>query len=312
MFKKILKFSLVSILTFTWVVAFVPTASVSAAFEVKNCKDFATDAKEISDYTNSIPDSPEKPSILEKCMTEVGSFECNYEPECVAAKSDSQATIDLAMQSSAFVKSIEAALKEAFDKVNFDTLKDTDNMCPPQKDMENKIVVYTEETLEDVKREGLKAEDPRNSIYNCFRNTLCLDRGDGLECETYMNEEPMCSEAIANIEFDSETGTATLKGDSAKKRVSISCEPVQAIIGKDGIDILYTYIGMIYRFGASMVGIIAVIVLVISGIQISTAAGDSKAITDAKTRIFHSILGIAILFLSAIILYTINPTFFVN
>ena len=55
---------------------------------------------------------------------------------------------------------------------------------------------------------------------------------------------------------------------------------------------------------------IAVLIMVISGIQISAAAGDQQAVTNAKNRIVQSLGGLALLFLSGIVLYTINPTFF--
>ena len=73
---------------------------------------------------------------------------------------------------------------------------------------------------------------------------------------------------------------------------------------------IYGYIAMIYQWGASIVGIIAVTVIVFSGIQISAAGGDPEAVTSAKKRILQSLAGIAVLFLSGLILYTINPNFF--
>jgi type IV secretory pathway VirB2 component (pilin) len=69
---------------------------------------------------------------------------------------------------------------------------------------------------------------------------------------------------------------------------------------------------MIYRWGASLVGIIAVTIIIISGIQISASGGDSEAINAGKKRILQSIVGIIVLFLSSLILYTVNPTFFTN
>jgi hypothetical protein len=89
-----------------------------------------------------------------------------------------------------------------------------------------------------------------------------------------------------------------------------SCTYVQLIIGRSGDEILKTYIAVMYRWGASIVGIIAVLVMVISGIQISMDQGGGEQVGAAKTRIMQSLSGLVILFLSALILYTINPTFF--
>jgi threonine/homoserine/homoserine lactone efflux protein len=66
----------------------------------------------------------------------------------------------------------------------------------------------------------------------------------------------------------------------------------------------------LYRWAVSIVGIIAVLLMVFSGIQISTAGGDTGKIDEAKNRIMQSLIAIAILFLSGLILYTINPGFF--
>ncbi len=88
-----------------------------------------------------------------------------------------------------------------------------------------------------------------------------------------------------------------------------SCQKVQWLISSTGAGILKTYVKQIYVFGAGIVGFIAVATIVGSGIQISVS-GATGDITEAKDRITQSIMGIALLFLSALILYTINPTFF--
>ncbi len=91
-----------------------------------------------------------------------------------------------------------------------------------------------------------------------------------------------------------------------------ACYEVQVILSSGGTALIYTYIGMVYEFGATMAGIVAVLIIVLSGIQISASGGDSEAIENAKKRILKSFAGIAVLFLSGLILYTINPTFFTN
>lgn len=89
-----------------------------------------------------------------------------------------------------------------------------------------------------------------------------------------------------------------------------SCSIVERITGESGSDILGKYISALYRWAASLVGIVAVLTMVYSGIQISIAGGDTAKLDSAKHRIMQSIIGLAILFLSGLILYTINPTFF--
>lgn len=91
--------------------------------------------------------------------------------------------------------------------------------------------------------------------------------------------------------------------------LNLGNKEIKAIAGTSGVAFLENYIGAIYQWGASMVGIVAVLNMVISGIQITTAA-DSERSASAKTRMLQSITAIAVLFLSGLILYTINPTFF--
>jgi len=140
------------------------------------------------------------------------------------------------------------------------------------------------------------------NIINCTRNTYCVQRTDklGIECVTTLRktENGGCS------------AEAKTKADDPLNKASLYCQQVQVLKSDSGTDLLFLYIGTIYRWAASVIGIIAVLVMVISGIQISAAAGEQQAITNAKTRIFQSIGGLVLLFLSGIILYTINPTFF--
>lgn len=88
-----------------------------------------------------------------------------------------------------------------------------------------------------------------------------------------------------------------------------ACQKVQWIISSSGAGIIKVYVKMLYTWGASIIGFIAVVVIVVSGIQIS-ASGVSGDISQAKTRIIQSISGLVLLFLSGLILYTINPGFF--
>lgn len=88
------------------------------------------------------------------------------------------------------------------------------------------------------------------------------------------------------------------------------CNEVMVILSKGGTAMIEGYIASIYTWAASLVGLIAVTVIIISGIQIAASGGDSQAVDSAKTRIIKSISGLAVLFLSGLILYTINPNFF--
>jgi hypothetical protein len=88
------------------------------------------------------------------------------------------------------------------------------------------------------------------------------------------------------------------------------CEEVMVILSKGGTTMIEGYIASIYTWAASLVGLIAVTVIIISGIQIAMSGGDPQALDSGKNRIIKSISGLAVLFLSGLILYTINPNFF--
>ncbi len=89
-----------------------------------------------------------------------------------------------------------------------------------------------------------------------------------------------------------------------------TCQRIQVIKATSGVNLLNQYVGLIYLWSAGTIGIIAVLTIVISGIQIMTAGGSGN-IDTAKSRIVQAIFGLVVLFLSGLILYTINPTFFV-
>lgn len=89
------------------------------------------------------------------------------------------------------------------------------------------------------------------------------------------------------------------------------CQRVQVLVAQSGVDLLMSYIGIIYRWAASVIGIISVIYLVWGGFIITTAQDNTGAIDKAKEKILQSIGGLVLLFLSAVILYTINPNFFI-
>jgi hypothetical protein len=90
----------------------------------------------------------------------------------------------------------------------------------------------------------------------------------------------------------------------------VTCQRVQILKAKNGLDLLQQYVKLIYLWSASTIGIVAVLVIVISGIQIM-GSGMKGDITEAKGRIAKALFGLIVLFLSGLILYTINPTFFV-
>lgn len=83
------------------------------------------------------------------------------------------------------------------------------------------------------------------------------------------------------------------------------------ILGADnGNELLTRYARMIYTFLAGVIGIISVLMVIVGGIQVSVGGVNQGAIESGKNRIIAALAGIALLFISSLILYTINPHFF--
>lgn len=89
-----------------------------------------------------------------------------------------------------------------------------------------------------------------------------------------------------------------------------SINGVDQITGNNGTELVGNYITILYKYGASIIGIAAVLIIVVSGIQIIIGGANPEGVNQAKTRILQAILSLVLLFLSAAILKTINPGFF--
>jgi len=85
-------------------------------------------------------------------------------------------------------------------------------------------------------------------------------------------------------------------------------EPLVKIPGvPDGVVDISKYIIGIYDFLLSIVGIVAVAMLIIGGMKYITAAGSGGAVSSAKETIKDALLGLVLALLSAVIVSTINP-----
>lgn len=67
------------------------------------------------------------------------------------------------------------------------------------------------------------------------------------------------------------------------------------------------FIRYIYYFILGIAGVIALIVIILAGLQYTASAGSPDKMMDAKSRIFSALLGLIILFSSYLILNQINP-----
>lgn len=93
--------------------------------------------------------------------------------------------------------------------------------------------------------------------------------------------------------------------------ITVSCKRIGIFFANSGSELLYAYIGAIYRFTATTMGIVCVFIIVWNGFNIATAGDQTAKLDEGKKKIMQSLYGLVILFLSAVILYSINPNFFV-
>ena len=78
----------------------------------------------------------------------------------------------------------------------------------------------------------------------------------------------------------------------------------------NSFDIVYQYVGMVYKWGAVVTGLLAVLMVVVWGVQYMFYGVDPAQKDDAKERITQALLALVLLLLSGLILKTINPAFF--
>ncbi len=158
------------------------------------------------------------------------------------------------------------------------------------KKMEDYIVTILEEEIGGTNKTSVTPSDKAAESMICFRETKCDTTGSGDKQKT--------------------TCVSSYADKCSPQPNKVFCQRVQVLISQSGIDLLMSYLGIIYQWAASVIGIVSVAYLIYGGFLIGTAQDDTSKIDKAKEKIFQSIAGLVLLFLSAIILYTINPNFF--
>jgi len=73
------------------------------------------------------------------------------------------------------------------------------------------------------------------------------------------------------------------------------------------IPYLGEYIVAVYKYGIIIIGVLALVMIIDSGLQWVLSAGNQEKITKAKTGLSNAIFGLIIALLSYTILYVINP-----
>jgi len=152
---------------------------------------------------------------------------------------------------------------------------------PPEDPIEGEIIVLLTESIQS-----------NSGNIPCSRVIECL-RHEANKPQPNTGKRPSGSEADALV-------IAALKENYSQ------C----IIAGKDGLDLLNNYARLVYQWIAGIVGSVCILIIIVSGIQISIGGLSQDEVGSAKERISRSLIGLAVLFLSAFILYSINPIFF--
>ncbi len=160
----------------------------------------------------------------------------------------------------------------------------------------NNIVTIIEEPF-------LTQVAPKQGYVSCFRQTTCAV-GKPADCpyET--------SSSSTNTATGNKTECKSCFVNNCTASNTVTCKRIGVYFANSGTELLYSYVGTIYRWSASTIGIICVFYMVYGGIRISSAGDNSGVIDEAKKKMIQSLQGLVILFASAVILYTINPNFF--
>lgn len=101
----------------------------------------------------------------------------------------------------------------------------------------------------------------------------------------------------------------------AQDRGIMLLEPVGGVanipvVGNEGLGVFGFYFNLLYPWVVGMAAAIAVLMAVVGGIQISMAGSDPGQVSAGKNRLLISLGGLLIILASAIILNSLNPTFY--
>lgn len=163
---------------------------------------------------------------------------------------------------------------------------------------EGKVITEVSEAI------GGETQVGENLIRNVYKGTCCFS--------VYPENEPDPDNPgqtrVVQKCYDTRS-IYTKKFAECQAASFTSCEKRQWIIGTSGTGIVKVYVRQIFGFAAGLVGFLVVVNIVVNGIRISVS-GVSGDISAAKDKIVQAIVALVLLFLSGVILYTVNPDFF--
>jgi hypothetical protein len=170
----------------------------------------------------------------------------------------------------------------------------------------DKLLVITEEPLGTADNE---------TTFICYRQVICSIEKvqDTSKKPATTKDKRVCKTSYVGSKCDAKSFDEISKIQSTpdSKEAYTTCERIMVYLSPAGTNLMYYYIGQIYRYMAFLGGIIAVLTIIIGGLLRATAGDNSEQVSKANSIITKCITGLVLLFLSAIILYVINPNFFI-
>lgn len=131
------------------------------------------------------------------------------------------------------------------------------------------------------------------------KNPLCWAKSECVQARKQFVPEGIASEGwIQEGECIGDWGKC-LSGGTTKTQISFNGQKVFSDAG--------VFIKKIYNYAVLVIGVIATVVIIISGLQWSASAGNSDTISSAKNRIAGALIGSFIAFMSYVILSAVNP-----
>jgi hypothetical protein len=130
-----------------------------------------------------------------------------------------------------------------------------------------------------------------------------------INSQAFGNPQVKC--ASGNIpQVTTSPSAAAFTGDCGNGGVKVSITPSGSgnnCVGSKTDNPIYAYLRTIIKFAGGLFGILMVLMIVVSGIQYTTSAGNAQGIESAKKRIGNAVLGIILFLLMGAILNYLIP-----
>ncbi len=139
----------------------------------------------------------------------------------------------------------------------------------------------------------------KTAAQGTLQGRVCTDLIEGIPNDT-LGGDTKCAEEEGGLG----------KKDAAGKPIRGTENICYAVISGSGLGGISGYVSMIYRYASWAIVTLAVLMLIVSGIQMSLGGAIPDKVAEARKRIFQIIGGLVLFFMIGVILRTINPTFF--